>query len=82
MDVEDEDLLVGIVAAGIAIQELEHGIDMDVAAHAATLSRRTKQLRNRVRPGFCPVAFGANTRARSSVSPSHRGPLSRTPLWR
>jgi hypothetical protein len=49
MDVEDEDLLVGMVAAGIAIQELEHGIDMDVAAHAATLSRRTKQLRNRVR---------------------------------
>ena len=50
----------------------------DVAAHAATLSRRTKPRAT----GFFPVAFGANTRARSSVSPSHRGPLSRTPLWR
>ncbi len=57
-------------------KELEHGIDMDVAAHAATLSRRTKPRAT----GFFPVAFGANTRARSSVSPSHRGPLSRTPL--
>jgi len=63
MDVQDEDLLVGMVAAGIAIQELEHGIDMDVTAHAATLSRRTKQLRNRVRKLVPPQPRYASWRA-------------------
>jgi hypothetical protein len=75
MDVEDEELLVGIVTAGVAIQELEHGIDMDVAAHAATR-------RNRVRPVFFRLLL-APTRERAPPSVRRiAAPLSRTPLWR
>jgi len=46
---DNDELVVGLAAVSAVMQEVVLSPDTDMAAHAALLDRRTKQLRNRVR---------------------------------